>query len=142
MVACANTRNADSPQLGSSQKPAGQVLVTSPPPALPKSGYRFLATIIRAVHRHPGPLAETLDAPHQKGGRKGYEAMPKLTAYFLQFVLNIRYANRFLSELDANPTLLARCGLEQAPDEGTYSRHCSSGRATAGRVRRHRLQRH
>ena len=57
-----------------------------------------------------------------KGGRPGYGAMARLCAMFLQSVLNIRYANRFLSELDANPKLLAMCGLEQAPDEGTYSR--------------------
>ena len=30
--------------------------------------------------------AETLNAPHQKGGRKGYGAMPKPWAYLLQFV--------------------------------------------------------
>ncbi len=69
-----------------------------------------------------GPLAATLDAPHRKGARKGYGAMPKLCACSLQHVLNIRYASRFLSELDANPALLAMCGLEPAPDAGTYSR--------------------
>ena len=89
---------------------------------LPKSGYRFLAGIIASVHRHGGPLAEALDAPHRKGGRRGYGAMAKLTAAVLQHVLNIRYANRFLNELNANPKLLAMCGMDQAPDEGTYSR--------------------
>ncbi len=91
-------------------------------PALPASGYRFLSVIVGAVYSHAGPLAETLDAPHLKGGRKGYGTMPKLIAYFLQYIRNIRYANSFLSELDANPALLAIRRLDQAPDEGTYSR--------------------
>ena len=122
MVACDDTRNADPPQRASDQQRAGRTSVSPRPSAVPRSGYRFLAVIIGAVHRHAGPLAETLDATHRKGGRKGYGGMPKLTAFFLQFILNIRYANRFLSELDANSVLLAMCGLEQAPDEGTYSR--------------------
>lgn len=90
--------------------------------ASPKSGYRFLASIIASVHQRGGPLAEALDAPHQEGGRPGYGAMAKLSAVVLQHVLNIRYASRFLDELSANPKLLAMCGLAQAPDEGTYSR--------------------
>ena len=118
MVACDDTRNVDVPQ----RAPGQQQAARAPEPAMPRSGYRFLAVIVGAVYSHAGPLAETLDAPHLKGGRKGYCAMPKLIAYFLQYIRNIRYANRFLSELDANPTLLAMCGLEQAPDEGTYSR--------------------
>ena len=122
MVACDETRNADPPQRASDQQRAGRTSVSSQPSVLPRSGYRFLAVIIGTVHRYAGPLAEALDAPHRKGGRKGYGGVPKLTAFFLQYILNIRYANRFLSELDANPTLLAMCGLEEAPNEGTYSR--------------------
>ena len=90
--------------------------------AVPRSGYRFLASIVGAVQKHAGPLAATLDAPHRKGGRKGHGAMPKLCSCLPQHVLNIRYASRFLSELDANPALLDICGLEPAPDAGAYSR--------------------
>ena len=122
MVACDDTRNADPPQRASDQQRAGRTSVSPQLSAVPRSGYRFLAVIIGAVHRHASPLAEALDATHRKGGRKGYGGMPKLTAFFLQYILNIRYANRFLSELDANSVLLAMCGLEGAPDEGTYSR--------------------
>ena len=132
MVACDHTCNAGSPQ--SVLRYSHDNAVAEPeslPPAAPKSGYLFLASIVQSVRTHGGPLAEKLDAPHQsgKGGRRGYGAMAKLTAVFLQSVLNIRYANRFLSELEANPKLLAMCGLEQAPDEGTYSRFMKAATA-------------
>ena len=64
-----------------------------------------------------------------KGGRPGYGAMVNLCAVFLQSVLNIRYSNRFLTELDANPRLLAICGFEPAPDEGAYSRFMKAATA-------------
>ena len=119
MADCDDTRNAVLPQsaTGYSHSPNGPSGA-----ALPRSGYRFLAAIIGAVQAHGGPLTEKLDAAHLEGGRKGYGAMPKLCAVVLQSVLNVRYANRFLSELDANLELLAICGLENAPTEGPYSR--------------------
>ena len=125
MVACDHTCNANLPQSAPCHPADGAVaapVLSSPTP--PRSGYRFLAGIVGSVQAHGGLLAEKLDAPHKqgKGGRRGYGAVAKLSAVLLQYILNIRYANRFLAELDANPELLAICGLDQAPDEGTYSR--------------------
>ena len=131
MVASDHTRNADLPQPEPGHPQNGPRVVASSPPASPKSGYLFLASIVQSVRTHGGSLAEKLDAPHQsgRGGRHGYGAMPKLCAVFVQSALNIRYANRFLAELGANPRLLAMCGLNQAPDEGTYSRFVKAATA-------------
>ncbi len=136
MVAFDHTRNADSPQPEPGHSVNGPGAVASSPPAMPTSGYLFLASIVRSVRTHGGSLAEKLDAPHRsgKGGRRGYGAMAKLTAVFLQSVLNIRYANRFLAELDGNPRLLAMCDLKQAPDEGTYSRFVKAATEYADEV--------
>ena len=88
----------------------------------PKTGYRFLAAVLRAVQRYSGKLAAALEAPHSHGGRPGYAAMAMLSAVALQHILNIRYANRFLEELDSNEHWLALCGLQRAPTETAYSR--------------------
>ena len=45
-----------------------------------------------------------------------------LRLHLLQFVLRERYANRFLEQVNANPRLLALCGLSQVPTGSTYSR--------------------
>ena len=87
----------------------------------PKRGLGFLAAVIRTVQRHAGLLAGLLDAPHLHGGRRGYGSMPKLTAYLLQSVLNVRFAKRFLNELNTSPDLLELCGLKKAPSESRYS---------------------
>ena len=88
----------------------------------PKTGYGFLAVVIRTVQNHSGGLVAALEFPHQRGGRPGYPAMAMLSTVILQHVLNIRYANRFLDELNVNANWLALCGLEKAPTETAYSR--------------------
>ncbi|MXZ91772.1 MAG: transposase [Chloroflexi bacterium] len=111
-------RDAQGIGLADSCRYSGQ----SPSSPSPKSGDGFLAVVVGSVQRRAGTLVATLDNAHRTDGRKGYGAMAKLSAHCLQHVLNIRYANRFLAELDANPKWLALCGLNQAPSESAYSR--------------------
>ena len=87
-----------------------------------KTGHALLRTVLNVVQRYSGKLVEELEAPHSRGGRPGYPAMAMLSAVTLQHILNIRYANRFLNELDSNGYWLDLCGLEQAPTETAYSR--------------------
>ncbi len=88
----------------------------------PKSGYGFLEGVVGGVVSRAGPLAETLDAPHERGGNPGYTALPMLAAFVMQFALNERYANGFLNRLGSDDRLLGICDLECAPSEGAYSR--------------------
>ena len=88
----------------------------------PKTGYAFLGIVLGVVQRYSRKLVEELEAPHSHGGRPGYPAMAMLSAVVLQHVLSIRYANRFLDELDNNGYWLDLCGLERAPTETAYSR--------------------
>ena len=87
----------------------------------PKSGYGFLATVVKGVISRAGTLIEILDASHQHGGNPGYPADAMLSACIMQFALGERYANAFLNTLDSNARLLAICGLPWAPSERAYS---------------------
>ena len=88
----------------------------------PKTGYAFLDQVLGVVRRYSGNLVEALEVPHLRGGRPGYSATAMLSAAVLQHLLNIRYANRFLADLDSNEGWLALCRLERAPSESAYSR--------------------
>lgn len=88
----------------------------------PRNGYGFIAVIIGIVQSYAAPLVEALEKRHRYGGRRGYPPMGMLSAAVLQYVLNERYANRFLNNLDGDLRLLEICSLERAPTETAYSR--------------------
>lgn len=90
---------------------------------VPKSGVGFLQCLIDGVMAHvPAALIDDLEAPHRHGGNPGYEALPMLCAYTMQFVMSERYANAYLTRLNSDDRLLEICGLEQAPSEAAYCR--------------------
>ena len=97
------------------------ILIASNNQQPPKSGYGFLATVVKGVISRAGTLIEILDASHQHGGNPGYPADAMLSACIMQFALGERYANAFLNTLDSNARLLAICGLPWAPSERAYS---------------------
>ena len=70
----------------------------------------------------PAALIDDIEAPHRHGGNPGYEALPMMCAYVMQFVLSERYANAYLNRLSSDSSLLAICGLDRAPSESAYCR--------------------
>ena len=87
----------------------------------PKSGYGFLATVVKGVISRAGTLIEILDASHQHGGNPGYPADAMLSAWHHAVRPRRTLRQRFLNTLDSNARLLAICGLPWAPSERAYS---------------------
>ena len=84
-------------------------------PQVPKTGYGFLKAVLDCFSAHAKELAAKLDAPHATGGNPGYPARQMLRLHVLRFLLNERYANRFLNRVDNDPRLLELCGLPAPP---------------------------
>ena len=95
---------------------------TKRPNSTPKGGYGFYDLVINLYLGHSDELVRDLDKSHEKRGRHGFPSRAKLAISLLQFLLNERYNNHHLNRLSASPQLLEICGLEEVPDEGTYSR--------------------
>ena len=90
-------------------------------PQVPKTGYGFLKAVLDRFSAHAKELAIKLDAPHATGGNPGYPARQMLRLHTLRFLLNERYANRFLNRVDNDPRLLELCGLPRTPSERAFS---------------------
>ncbi len=89
----------------------------------PQSGYALIEAILDAVHS--ASLLRELKSLRRNGrhhGRNGIPSEALWRAFLLQFVLNIRYANRFLDTLNADQRLADICGLDRPLTEATYSR--------------------
>ena len=90
-------------------------------PQVPKTGYGFLKAVLDRFSALSKDLAAKMDAPHAKGGNPGYPARQMLRLHVLRFLLNERYANRFLNRVDNDPRLLELCGLRYTPSERAFS---------------------
>ena len=86
----------------------------------PKSGYRFLETVLDGIDEQP--LLETLGPPASTG-RPCFPARAMLRAYLSKFVLGFRYNLVLLERLRASPRFRQVCGFTgRVPSESTLSR--------------------
>ena len=91
-------------------------------PQVPKDGYGFLKAVLDCLSACSEELAERLDSPHRIGGNPGYPAQQMLRLHALRYLLNERFANRFLDRVDNEPLLLELCGMSRVPSEVAFSR--------------------
>ena len=86
----------------------------------PKSGYRFLASILDGLH--VAPILDALQS-QRTTGRPGYSPRAMLRAYLAKFILKIRYNNQLLERLRGSRKLRDVCGLgDDVPSESVLSR--------------------
>ena len=91
-------------------------------PQVPKDGYGFLKAVLDCLSACSEELAAKLDSPHRIGGNPGYPAQQMLRLHALRYLLNERFANRFLDRVDNEPLLLELCGMSRVPSEVAFSR--------------------
>ena len=105
-----------------SQWRAGIVNYPGACPASPQERrYGFLRAVLDCLSDYAEGLAEELDSPHRRGGNTGYQAQQMLRLHLLRYLLNERYANRFLNRMGNDPRLLELCGMSSVPSERAFS---------------------
>ena len=91
-------------------------------PQVPKSGYGLLKAVLDCLSACSKELAAKIDSAHKTGGNPGYPARQMLRLHALRYLLNERFANRFLERVNNDPHLLELCGMSNAPSEEAFSR--------------------
>ena len=91
-------------------------------PQVPKSGYGFVKAVLDCFSACTEGLAAKLDSSHRTGGNPGYPARQMLRLQVLKYLLNERFANRFLDRVNNEPLLLELCGMSRIPSEVAFSR--------------------
>ena len=78
---------------------------------VPKSGYGFLKAVLDCLSYYAEELTTKLDSPHQSGGNPGYPARQMVRLHVLKYLLNERFANKFLNSEKPEGTRLRIMGI-------------------------------